>query len=190
MARWLASGLVPLLFLLSFVFTPSIAYACSCAPPPAPEEALEQAEAVFAGTVSAVTPTKYGTDVQFQVGNTWKGVNKSEVLVVTGRGDADCGFVFQTGSEYLVYAHPDTYYSESGGLATNICTRTALLSDATDDLHAIGPGTPITAFPLKPEENQAAGFLEKQENVWMIGLFVAIAAVFVAYRSYAKRTRP
>ncbi|NOU56717.1 hypothetical protein HN020_18585 [Brevibacillus borstelensis] len=187
MARWFAFGLLPLLLLLSFVFTPSNVYACTCAEPPTPKKALEQAEAVFAGTVTAVNSAEYGHEVQFQVNTTWKGVSQSQVLVATGSGDGDCGIAFQAGNDYLVYAHPDTYYSESGGLATNICTRTALLSDASGDLLAIGPGTPVTAYPPPLENSQPSDFWEKQENVWIIGLLVSIAAVLVAYLSYVKR---
>jgi hypothetical protein len=43
----------------------------------------------------------------------------------------DCGFAFQTGETYLVYADDD---EESDVMTTGACTRTRRLSDAGDDL--------------------------------------------------------
>jgi hypothetical protein len=43
----------------------------------------------------------------------------------------ECGFHFQTGETYLVYADAD---EESGTIDTGICSRTRRLSDAGDDL--------------------------------------------------------
>jgi hypothetical protein len=52
--------------------------------------------------------------------------------VVTVWTDAgDCGYDFQTGETYLVYADDD---EETGQLATSICRRTTRLSDAGPDL--------------------------------------------------------
>jgi hypothetical protein len=57
-------------------------------------------------------------------------VETSEVEVTTGLGDADCGYRFRVGGQYLVYA----YRNDKKMLSTSICTRTRLLSEATADL--------------------------------------------------------
>jgi hypothetical protein len=50
--------------------------------------------------------------------------------VFTGLGDADCGYGFRLGGQYLVYA----YRQKDGSLYTGICSRTRPLSEAADDL--------------------------------------------------------
>ncbi len=62
-------------------------------------------------------------------------------------GSADCGFDFNVGDQYLVYA-----YDYTGALTTNICLRTAELSQAAADLAYLQSRTtlPVTqaASPL------------------------------------------
>jgi hypothetical protein len=50
--------------------------------------------------------------------------------VSTGAGGGDCGFGFDVGERYLVYA----WRSESGELTTGICSRTKLLANAAEDV--------------------------------------------------------
>jgi hypothetical protein len=51
--------------------------------------------------------------------------------VMTGLGGGDCGYGFEVGERYLVYAeHP----AGGAGLYTGICTRTRTLADAAVDL--------------------------------------------------------
>jgi hypothetical protein len=57
------------------------------------------------------------------------------VVVYTGWGGGDCGYEFQVGSSYLVYAGGQT------DLGTSICSRTADLGHAQADLAVLGPGT-------------------------------------------------
>lgn len=112
-----------------------VALACSCAPAPAPAEARDQADAVFTGTVVEITPDRSGnySVVRFQVQQVWKGTRCREVTVTTGLSDLNCGYAFQTGQTYLVYA-----YSEKGKLNTNMCSRTKPVSEAGEDLSALG----------------------------------------------------
>lgn len=76
----------------------------------------------------------YGFDVFFKVLKSWKGVEKTFVKVNTGRGGGDCGYSFEVGKEYLVYASyaygvPGSYW------VTGICSRNAELPKATEDLN-------------------------------------------------------
>ncbi|HXN49392.1 MAG TPA: carboxypeptidase regulatory-like domain-containing protein [Bryobacteraceae bacterium] len=70
--------------------------------------------------------------VRFEVTEPFIGMEGrgKEVEVVTGVWDGDCGFRFDRGQSYVVYAGE----SEDGQLATGICSRTAELDRAQDDL--------------------------------------------------------
>jgi hypothetical protein len=67
---------------------------------------------------------------------------QSTVEVRTGQGWGDCGFHFEAGREYFVYASNDT----DDGLQTNICTRTRPIDQAAEDLAYLRSmaGTPET----------------------------------------------
>ncbi len=72
----------------------------------------------------------------FAVTRVWKGINQPTVVVVTPASSASCGFAFVQGQEYLVYA------SEiEGQLQTILCSRTALITMAGEDLAALGAGS-------------------------------------------------
>lgn len=58
----------------------------------------------------------------------------TEVVLLTGSGRGDCGYLFEVGQNYLVYAYgPDVDH-----LGTNICQRTAPLSAGGGDLKILG----------------------------------------------------
>src|SRR4051794_7047671 len=111
------------------------------------EVGVERRElAVFSGRVAALAGAvdAGGSDpvqVTFAIGKVWKGTDQPTIDVLTPASSASCGFEFVQGEEYLVYA------SESEGrLQTNLCSRTALLAMAGDDLAVLGPGsTPSSA---------------------------------------------
>jgi hypothetical protein len=60
--------------------------------------------------------------------------------VRTGLGGGDCGFRFEVGKRYLVYAFAD----DSGRLSTGICSGTAMLQDSLANLSYLR-GDPIVA---------------------------------------------
>ena len=130
------------------------AMACSCMDPGTPCESYGKAAAVFVGTVTGVQendPLK-GKDLaerrklsdsgasdwtlmayKFSVEQAYLGVTDSEIEIFTGRGAGDCGFRFETGQRYIVYA-----YRYKDKLSTSICTRTQLFSRATEDIAFLG----------------------------------------------------
>jgi len=67
-----------------------------------------------------------------RVGEVLSGVppGQTEVEIVTGLGGGDCGYAFQSGVDYFVYARKDG----RGRLTTNICSRTRPLDQAEEDL--------------------------------------------------------
>jgi hypothetical protein len=105
---------------------------------------LASAEAVFSGTVVAVRDTMIGTSAEYgpfprrkvtlRVDRAWKGVESKTVVVLTGQGGGDCGFPFERGESYLVYAHGQPGQPISAG----ICGRTTQLARAAADVRALG----------------------------------------------------
>jgi len=69
-------------------------------------------------------------EVSFEVQRSYTGVQSKHVLVSTGIGAGDCGFDFETGRKYLVFA----YKGDSGELSTGICSSTALLEESQANL--------------------------------------------------------
>jgi hypothetical protein len=137
----LLAGMVAALLLAGWgAWAASPAYACSCIVSPPPQEALEDAEDVFAGEVLEITEaeTDMYIDVRIRVDQTWKGVDDPEVTVRTPDNSAACGFYFEVGQEYLVYTS-----EMEGEIQVSLCSRTALLSDAGEDLDALGNGMPV-----------------------------------------------
>jgi 5-hydroxyisourate hydrolase-like protein (transthyretin family) len=113
-------------------------FACSCAGRALPCQDYWNASAVFIGTVSSSTTASYkinerefeGRLIHFAVDRAFRDVEGAEVEVTTGLGGGDCGYNFRVGGQYLVYA----YRNANNKLATGICNRTRLLSEASEDL--------------------------------------------------------
>jgi hypothetical protein len=135
--------LVGLAFLASL---PATLPACTCAPPGPPRQELERADAVFTGKVESIEPAPSSGDnprwpsrleVTLRLLGVWKGLPEGDrVTLYTASQSAACGFGFEEGKKYLVYA-----YDADGELTATLCSRTALLKRAQDDLTALG--TPV-----------------------------------------------
>ena len=120
MNRRLVGGVLAIL-LSSFgvlLATPQPVQACSCVVFTPPEQ-LEMASTVFHGRVTAMEPFTpaanspkpwLDTAVQFEVDTVWEGaVAENIVIAVVGANEA-CGFEFDVGEEYLVYADGPPFY--------------------------------------------------------------------------------
>jgi hypothetical protein len=70
--------------------------------------------------------------VRIQVAEVLSGIapGQKEIEVVTGGGGGDCGYPFQVGMDYVVYA----FKNAEGRLETTICSRTQPLAQAAEDL--------------------------------------------------------
>ena len=120
---------------LLFINTPLV-NACSCIVPDSQLDLLEISDAVFLGRVLDIDRKfeGYGYSVKFEVEKYWKGIFENNVIIGTGFGGGDCGYRFENGEDYLVYAYGDNT------LSTNSCSRTKLLASAQDDLRELGEG--------------------------------------------------
>lgn len=116
------------------------AKACSCMESGPPCQAYWPASAVFTGQVIQVTtftsdqenlPGYQQKLVRFAVSQTFRGVSGMTVETITGNGGGDCGYPFEVGQSYLVYAYSD---QKNNKLHASICSRTRLLSEAGEDL--------------------------------------------------------
>lgn len=112
-------------------------FACSCMEAPPPKEAMKNAAAVFSGTVTGIQqPDKGGLKVAIRVHERWKGPEATTLTVTTAGNTAACGYPFENGEKYLVYALGD-----GDSLATNVCTRTQPYESAAQDLKELGEPT-------------------------------------------------
>jgi len=106
--------------------TASDIFACSCYPQedvPVEKQvknAYIKSSTVFVGKVVEVIEKPDVYSIKFRVEKTWNKKFHSEITVLTAKDSAACGYGFQVGKKYLVYAN-----GENNNLATNICTRTA-----------------------------------------------------------------
>ena len=172
---------VGFLFVMLLSFQPLEASACSCVMPPPPEDALNEADAVFSGEVVEVDENRkllggsYGKTVHFKVDETWKGIDEPEIAITTGLGGGDCGISFEKGQKYLVYASASNMYVP-GTLSTTICHRTTELANAAADLNALGEGEKIK----QPDEQ-----IDESTNFpwWAFAIFIlGLIAIFIGFR--------
>jgi hypothetical protein len=126
-----------------FLLPPDGASACSCALEGGSraeivEGALSDSEAVFSGeavdfekgsSISAPWPTE---TVSFRVSEVWKGPERVTLEVSTATQGMTCGYAFEEGREYLVYAYGKQ------DLEVDLCSRTKPLSEAGADLAVLG----------------------------------------------------
>ena len=116
---------------------PAAALSCSCEFPGTPLEELAFRDAVFIGRVVEIVKPSADGDYEwiwFKRSAVWKGPLGEDIAIRTGRTDEPmCGFPFEVGGEYLVYA-----LLEDGALETSICSRTSSLAAATDDVALLG----------------------------------------------------
>jgi hypothetical protein len=112
--------------------------ACQCRERQPPCSQYAEADAVFVGAVTDVTPVDYdliatpGSNVRrvgFKVERAFRGVGGARAELI--EWGTSCDFGFEDGKTYLVYAYRSP---EKGTLSTGYCTRTAELSKASADL--------------------------------------------------------
>lgn len=99
-------------------------------------------------TAMSMTPSGRFRVVDFTVTRTFKGETHDQVSVVTGLGNGDCGYDFQTGSAYLVFASA----GPQKAWFTSICTGTAAIEDAGTALRLLGSEPPTVDDLLSPQE--------------------------------------
>jgi hypothetical protein len=126
------------------LFTNVETRACSCLPfgdesvAKQVARAKNDARVVFSGRVLEVirNPEKHQITVKIKAEKSWKGTVPRRVTITTASDSALCGYNFEVGKSYLIYAQG----ADAKNLQTNLCTRTAGIADAKADLRALGKG--------------------------------------------------
>ncbi len=102
------------------------ALSCSCGPKHSVKKEIEYSEAVILGQVISKDLTQ-PTEARYKILVTvkYKGQLSSDTItIVTGVGGGDCGYVFEIGKLYIIYAFKPGSVSSKNIFSTNACTRT------------------------------------------------------------------
>jgi hypothetical protein len=106
---------------------------CVCSPPQSAKWGLESADVVFRGVVTKIEFTFPGPSgspstehAKFHVIEQWKGASADTISVYHSL--SDCGYRFQPGVEYLIYADDEASY-----LTASICNRTMKMTEKEAD---------------------------------------------------------
>jgi hypothetical protein len=147
------------IFAALFFFSAATALACTCEDKPSLDEAYNKASLIFVGQVKARANHPLREDkveFRFAVTRKIKGfeeVNGSTVFIYTPRDHEYCGYRFQEGQDYLVYAE-----GTPANFRTTACTRTDVLDKALLDVQKLirmsGGRSSDTAAAVTPSENR------------------------------------
>lgn len=144
---------VLLVVMLAFFVPAQHASACSCSTLTV-ERQLQVADYAFSGTVIRVdtVDVRYHTAI-VSVDTVWKGDVTTEFEVWTRSVSSSCGYHFEIGARYVVYAYDPSSYLDQ--VYTHICTRTDKYADAADDVAQLGPGTVPVTIQGEPSQPSA-----------------------------------
>jgi len=118
----------------------TLSWACDCAANPPPKEALKKATAVFSAKVVKIEEAGLQRSVSLEVLRAWKGVEEKKLVVSTAKSSASCGYAFQEGKTYLIYAYQE---DKAPMLRVSQCSRTQTLDKAEGDLKELGEGKAV-----------------------------------------------
>lgn len=131
-------SIITFIIITSVILTISQSFACSCIMPENPTKSMENATSIFIWKVSKIENSWIVDElawwmktkqVTFDVSNIIKWDENNEIKITTPDSSASCWFNFQENKEYIVYT-----YWEKDKLEVSLCSRTALTSDASEDL--------------------------------------------------------
>jgi hypothetical protein len=136
---------LPIIVLL--LFSQIEVFACSCnhAFLEPLKTRLFISNAVFSGEVIEINKIfreRHTSIVKIKVKEFWKGQMSKEVTINTRSSSAACGYEFEVGKSYLIFAKS----SDDGNLTTGLCL-TNEIEKAEEDLKMLGKGK-------KPQKNK------------------------------------
>lgn len=160
------------------VIAPKQTYACDCAAAPDVLKHRDEHDAVFKGTVVSENKKKGkgiissgGTyKITFDVSEVWRGKVTSSITVLSAFHEASCGFSFEEGKTYLVYAK-----LKDSDLHVSLCSRTASIDMASEDLSLLGSGSAPPELPL----SQKAASSESNATLWILSIIMLMTLVVV-----------
>lgn len=114
------------IFIILLLFTSFDLLACSCGTvSKIDEEAVGKAKDIFIGRVLKIEPfNNRSRKITFQLSVRLKTDSSTQITILTGLGDADCGLSLKEGQEWYVFT-----YNYDGMSWAGLCGRSALLSE-------------------------------------------------------------
>ncbi len=180
--RRVPAVLAPLLAIVAVLATTQPAHACDCPEPAPPEQAAEDAAAVFAGEVVATTtrgddPAVEDLIADVEVDDVWRGTVHERVEVSTPADQGLCGTDLEDGVSYLLYVRQDG----DGGFVTDLCMRTTPLDQAQADLDALGePDAPLAGDATDDASGGTEATADGEGVGWLVVATGAIAVTGLA----------
>ena len=162
-----------LLIAIALILLPLIAdsaLACQCLERQPPCADYWQAEAVFVGTVTEISPTfddfesslrTKNRRVWFSLEKSYRGVKGNEIILENWINS--CEYQFEKGKKYFVYAYRN---AEDGSLGTHGCSRTTEASRASEDLAY------IQAFSVGKSNQGVSGVIQRDRYTPIKGVKV------------------
>ena len=105
--------------------------------------------AIFEARVASIDTADGQRHVHMDVVQTWVEAGHEHVVVVTAETEAACGFTFEVGQSYLVYASD----LEGDAYRVSLCSRTRLMANADDDRALLGSGVVPVDIVDAPEDD-------------------------------------
>lgn len=129
------------------------AYACSCLAPESYAKELEKSTHVFDAVVAdSQEGTGGNLDVTLTVQAVWKGELERETHVSTPGSSAACGYYFEVGERYAVFAN-----EHEGRLQVLLCSATTKLSDESPIFEELGEPVELSDQDQSNEPEQTSG---------------------------------
>jgi hypothetical protein len=168
------SSVVTLLTMLLLAGLPARTSACTCLETPF-RTAYTQSDVILLGEVlgveSAAPDYPHAVWATIRVEAVWKGTTAAEVRVLTAASGVSCGYTFEPGMRYLVYAFTDGWPSLAAGeMWTTLCWRTHPYWAGDPDLVALGVTGLSDGFP-NPSQGAfefALHVLEESRVSWAV----------------------
>ena len=142
------------------------ALACSCIPPRPDKKAAVDAKAVFTGTVVDSKVKELGFsrgEWTFAVDTVYKGDVPATQVIHSHTQSAACGFVFDEGKRYAVFAiEGDPTMAADAELTTNSCMNTRVLPQGKElelipvadfESDSLGPGSDLERDALSDDDS-------------------------------------
>ncbi|MBD2871169.1 hypothetical protein [Paenibacillus arenilitoris] len=189
----LRRGTLMLLALLTLTvgmaILPAQAAACSCAEPGTLTERKDRSHAVFEGEVAAVKsssaslfqPQVRTVKATFKVNEVWKGQVARTIEVITAEDGATCGFRFEEGERYLVFAN-----AKGKSLETGLCSGNVKHDGSAAYAAPLGSGS---IPPMARAADLVHSAFPSRAVLWPIiaAVFVLVCAYLVYYKNKKAR---
>jgi hypothetical protein len=131
-----------------------------------------------------------GYSFTFEIEEAFKGIKGESVKIHTDAGGGSCGYPFEVGKEYLVYA----YGASEDSLGTGMCSRTSPASNAQDELSMLRSmkdgvfETRIFGVIEKMEMNLNGAYGSSKYDIPMSGIKVTAEGASGKFESFTDLT--